>query len=150
MFSPGRWPARSGDNVAQLGVITGRTFANTGVVLMARVVGQDSANITVASITGISYLVRDLDAKTSGSISPLVVAAVVFDALQTGNGWVQDATGYNFRTVIPAAAFNWTPETDPGNQPKPRRFQIEVRFVPDTGEQFVIVFGLWVHPTWIN
>ena len=136
--------------MSTLGVITGRTIARTGVVLMARVVGASNANITQATLSSISYLVRDIDAGSSGSVTALTIASVVFDTLQTGNGWDQDATGYNFRAILPASAFAWTPEVDAAANPKPHRFQVEVRFTPSSGEQFVIVFGLFVHPTWIS
>jgi hypothetical protein len=132
------------------GVIQGRAIGQSGVVLMARVVDQNAANIAVSSITSIAYRVRDIDGASSGNTTTLTVADVVYDTLQTGNGWDTDTTGYNFRAVIPASQFAWMPEVDGGGVPKPRRYQIDVKFTPQIGEPFVVVFGLWVHPVWIE
>jgi hypothetical protein len=36
---------------------------------------------------------------------PYVTANVIFNALQTGGMWKKDATGYNFKAVVPASYF---------------------------------------------
>jgi len=133
-----------------VGVISGRTISRSGTVLLARVVGANNANITQATLAAIAYQVRDLEADVSGALLPIVIATSIFDTLQTGGAWDADTTGYNFAFTVPASAFAWTPEEDLAGNPKPRRFRVDVRFTPVTGEPFVVPWALWVQPTWIG
>lgn len=132
------------------GVIQGRAIARSGTALLARVTNASAANVTQSSLSAISYQVRDIEAATSGSVHSLTISDVISDTLQTGNGWDQDTTGYNFRVVLPATSFVWTPEIDAQKNPIPRRFQVDVKFTPATGEPFIVVFGVWVSPVWIS
>lgn len=113
-------------------VTTGTVFEDGGATFLARVVGNNAANITQATINGITYKVFDLTEIpgkliTSGT---LTVSDVVFDTLQTDSRWTKDSTGYNFRHNMPPSAF---PE---GN----RQYQVEYLFDPTSGEDFLVVF----------
>jgi hypothetical protein len=131
------------------GVVLGRSNAKSGTVLLARIVDASGAPIVNAGVSGISYLAHDCDAGTSGSNTPVTVGQVLFDTLRTDYGWNQDSTGYNLRIIVPASAFSWIPEIDPIGDPTNRRFQIDVKITPTSGEPFVVVFGVWVNPVWI-
>lgn len=110
-------------------------FEDGGATIMARIIGNDAANITQASLTTITYSVFDLDSATpetpvSGhDAQALTVANVVFNALQTGDArWADaggDLTGFNFLHAIAATAF-----------PSAHRYAIEYLFNPASGENF--------------
>ena len=114
-------------------------WEDSGASLMARVVGQDAANITQASLTGIAYKTFDLDGLTPGTAidsGALVVADVVFDTLQTSDSrWTLDSTGFNFLDTTAAAAAN-LPTGD-------HRYRVEYVFDPASGENFTVVFSLY-------
>lgn len=134
-----------------VGTIPARTIAKSGVVLLARVVGLDAEPITQSTIETVSYLVRDIDGKISSDEFVANKNEVIFDTLQTGGGW-EDEIGYNFRLLVPASLFNWEPDLEYNGNPKPRRFRVDVSFVP-TGNadgQFVVPFSLFVIPAWIS
>jgi hypothetical protein len=133
-----------------IGMIQARTVSRSGVVLMARIVGQTNADVTQATLDEVAFVVRDIDAGSSGTIQAITIADSVFDTLQTNGGWDQDDDGYNFRFVVPASEFEWDPEAEVNGNPKPRRFRVDVRFTPTEGEQFVVPFSLHVLPTWIE
>jgi hypothetical protein len=130
--------------------ITANTVARSGIVLLARIVGAAGAYITQATLSAIAYQVRDVDEESNGFLTPLAISTVVFDALQTGGAWDKDTTGYNFAATIPASEFTFDPDLAPDGTPKPRRFRVDVRFTPTSGEQFVVPWDLTVLPTWIG
>ena len=119
-------------------------------MLLARIVNASGSYITQASLTAIKYMVRDIDGESSGTLTTLTVSAVVFDTLQTGGAWDADSVGYNFATTIPASAFAWTPTLDERDNQATRHFQVDVRFTPTSGEQWVVPFDLTIWPTWIT
>jgi hypothetical protein len=86
--------------------IIGEVWEGYPATVVARVTGENGADIVKASITAITYTVYD---QKTGAVTKtstaLVVADVVFDTLQTDDRWTIDATGYNFRFVVPGAAF---------------------------------------------
>lgn len=106
-------------------------FEDSGASCMARIVGNDAANATQASITGITYSVYNGDTAIIED-SALTVATVVFDTLQTDARWTEDSTGYNFRHDLPATTF---PTGD-------AVYRVEYVFNPVSGEDFAVVFEL--------
>jgi hypothetical protein len=132
------------------GVYAARIIARSGVVLMGRVVGYDATSINQSAVNSLTYQIRDLESKSSGVVIPLVVGDCIFNSLQTGGGWDADSVGYNFRTTLPAGTFVWEPELDSAGNPKPRRFQVEIRLVPTSGEPYFLVWDLFVYPTWMG
>ncbi len=110
-------------------IITGSVFEDGGASLMARIVGNDAANITRADTTSISRSVY-VDGTIQGTATAIVVADSVFDALQTDARWSVDTTGYNFRDDVAASVFA-TGDT---------LYRLEYKFTPATGEVFWVVY----------
>ena len=109
-------------------------FEDSGPILMARITGNDGANITQASITGITLVVMDGNTVQTASID-LTVANVVFDTLQQTSDdarWTADAEGYNFKHEVVA--------TDLPDGLKTYTF--EIVFNPSSGEDFPLVFRI--------
>lgn len=117
-------------------------FEDSPKVLMDRVQNITGANITQAVITSISRQVfeygsqEEAESNTEGTevgtAASLTVSDVVFDTLQTTAPWdsTVDATGYNFKDVVPAAKF-----------PTGRKwYRVEYLVTPTTGEAFPIVW----------
>jgi hypothetical protein len=129
------------------GVVEAKTVAKSGVVLMGRILGADGSAVTQASLIAVSYKVTDLTTGDEGETQSLTVSAVIFDTLQTGSGWNEDSTGFSFRAVIPASQFVFTPNDSPTIVP--HKYQVDVRFTPTSGEQFVVPWVLMAHPVWI-
>lgn len=132
------------------GAVRGRGVARSGTVLMARIIGANAALITQASLSAIAFLLRDITAQSSGTQRTLTIADVVYDSLQTGAGWTEDSSGYNFRYTIPASDISWTPSLDSAGNPIAHQFQADVRFTPASGEPFVVPFYFWAIPTWVS
>lgn len=101
------------------------------LTIFSRVQGNAGTNITQAGITSIACRVYDLDNSNALVASPaVVVASVVFDALQTAAPWVADTTGYNVKFAVPAASF------PTGG----RRYRIELTFTPvSSGDPFYVI-----------
>jgi hypothetical protein len=83
---------------------------NSGAVLTGRIWNQDGSDALRADISSITYTVQKQIGGTWGDVVGYVnqsrtVSTCVFDTLQAPLPW--DATGakYNFRAVVPAAAF---------------------------------------------
>jgi hypothetical protein len=123
--------------------IHGTAFKNGSVTLLARIVGQNAANIGQASITAVKYTVFLLDDQNPDSRTAvadhdnvtLAVSSVIFNALQTDSLWTVDAIGYNFRHVLDVsthAAF-----TIAG-----RRYLVEYRLTPTTGQTILVRFRI--------
>ncbi len=80
------------------------------VALLFRLTDQDGAAYQQADVTSIAYTVKVLDdpdqetgTDVSGHVAEsLVVADTIYDALQTGDDWTEDDTGYNFRHFLSA------------------------------------------------
>ena len=107
----------------------GEAFEDSGVAIMARVVGNDGENLTQAGVTGITFQVFKLPSTTATVTGTLTVAAVMFDTLQTDSRWGEDETGYNFRYDVPAATLAEGGEV----------YQFEVLFNPANGEDFFVL-----------
>lgn len=115
--------------MADASIHSSTAFEDSGHSVMARVTGNDAANITQSDITSISYTVHDLKTGEQTVTSTLTVATVVFDSLQTDARWTADSTGYNFRYDITASEL---PNGD-------REYKFEIVFNPVLGEDFAIV-----------
>lgn len=95
-------------------------FEDGGAALMARVVGNDAANIIQATIDQIGLKV--FQDGTEQTPAPAVqVGLSVFDTLQTDDRWTKGG-GYNFRFDVPSAVI------DVGDT----LFRFEFCFVPKT------------------
>jgi hypothetical protein len=130
-------------------IATNTVAAHSGVGLYARVTNVAGTAITQASLTSAHYQVRDLTAQTSGTKTALTVSSVVYDALQTGEGWSDvDSTGYNFKYVVPATEFAHDPDDD--EAPIVHRYQVDVLFTPASGEPFVVPFQFNAYPVWVS
>lgn len=108
-------------------------FEDSGITLMARVVGHDASNITQAGISAIEYSVID---KSDNSLivngAALAKTTVIFDSLQTDARWTIDSTGYNFRHALPASAL---PD---GNA----TYRVEYKITPTSGDVFHMAFDV--------
>lgn len=108
---------------------------DSGCSNMARVVGNDAAVITIATISTIKQHVFDLDATDPTvdlSNTALTVANVVFDTLQTDARWTKDSTGYNFRDDVDDTILSTG-----GN-----RYRFEYVFEPSSGAKFHVLFEI--------
>jgi len=84
----------------------GLAAAEGTVILMHRLSDAEGNAITQADVATVTYTVSEID--QAGNLEPvtghedvsLTVADVIFDQLQTGPPWDQDAIGYNFRHTI--------------------------------------------------
>lgn len=105
-----------------------------GAFVMARVVGNDAANITQASVTSIARKTFDLDSATPNTATTTapVVADTIFDTLQTDARWTEDDTGWNFGDVIAASVLST------GDH----HYRIEYVLTMDSGEPVVIKFEI--------
>lgn len=103
-----------------------------GAALMARVVGNDAANVTQASLSAITQYAYDTTnaPTTDVGVGTLTIANVIFDTLQTDDRWTVDSTGYNFRHDVPATVF----ATGGGV------YRVEYKFEPASGDNFYVVF----------
>ncbi len=97
--------------------------------LMARITGNDGANITQSDITSIARTIYDLDSATPdtaiGDATAPVVADVVFDTLQTDDLWDEDTTGYNFKDEVLGSLLT-----------EPHRYMVKWIFTAAVGQPF--------------
>ena len=80
-------------------ILQDHSFEGQAVTHMARMTGNDAANITQASLSSIQLRIFDDDGNVIATRA-LVVASVIFDTLQTTSldaRWTKDSTGYNFK-----------------------------------------------------
>ena len=105
-------------------------FEDSPAQCLARVVGNDGSAIQQGDYGAITYAVFEEDTTTAISTGTLTVADVVFDSYQTDSRWTVDATGYNFRTTIPASDFTAGDGV----------YRIEFKFAPTGQEQFFVIF----------
>lgn len=123
--------------------IHGTAFRNGSITLLAKIVGAGGANILRSDINTIKYSVYLLDdqnpdnrtAVVEHTNSPLAVADVIFNSLQTDAMWTADATGYNFRHVLDVSAHQAF--TVAG-----RRYLIEYQLTPAVGQMILVRFRI--------
>lgn len=110
-------------------------FEDGGFSVMARVVGQNGVNITIASISTITARFNDVyDGSVVLASGGLTVANVVFDTLQTDARWTKDAIGYNFRHDVAASAM----------ATGDRVVRCEYVFTPASGAAFILALNVHV------
>jgi len=107
-------------------------WEDSGATLMARIVGNDNALVTQASISTITCKIVDTSGVTPTATPSITKTAVIFNALQTDAIWTADSTGYNFKHGILASQL---PNGD-------TTYRVEYKFTPTTGEPFHAVFEL--------
>ena len=99
------------------------TFEDGAVTYMARILGNDGAAITQATLSSIACGVYTTDG-TEIATPSVVVASTVYDTLQTDDArWTVDSTGYNVAFTVPPTAFP-SADTD---------YDIEFTFTPASG-----------------
>lgn len=104
-------------------------WEDTGLVWMARVLGQDGEAVTQASLDSIVMTSMDLDDYSSVTTATLTISSVVFDTLQTADPrWTADQRGYNFLYAVPAAAI-----PSPG-----KTYRVGLLFTPSSGQPFAL------------
>jgi hypothetical protein len=116
-------------------------FKNATVTLLARIVGNDCANVRRADIASLTYSVYLLDdddadarnAVTGHAAAALTPADVLFDVLQTDALWTADDAGYNFRHLLDVSAHAAFPTAG-------RRYLVEYRLTPAAGQVIVVRF----------
>lgn len=94
---------------------------------------RNGVAIVQSDITSISVTVRRFSkagaVSTSLAATAVTVATSVYNTLQTGGGWTEDGTGYNFAYVVDKEAF-----------PGPGAYEIVFLFTPsDGGNPFPVV-----------
>jgi len=109
-----------------------RGFEQSAFPVLSRVL-RNGVPIIKSDITSISVTVRRFSqagaVSTSLAATAVTVSTSVFDTLQTGGGWTEDPSGYNFSYTIDKAAF-----------PGPDAYEIVFLFTPaDGGNPFPVV-----------
>lgn len=103
-------------------------WESTAAQVLARI-KHNSAYITQGAISSIACKVRryalEGGAGTTTGTPAVVVNTSVFDVLQTGSGWTEDNTGWNFTFTVPAASF-----------PAPDHYFVLFTFTPGSGSPF--------------
>ncbi len=74
-------------------------------VLLAYVVDSGDDAVLQAGVASIAYAIINLKTQTVIATGTLTIADVIYDTLQTGNGWTYPGAGYNFRWKIPGSSF---------------------------------------------
>jgi hypothetical protein len=121
--------------------IHGSAFKNGSVILLARIVDQDGAEIVRADITTVHYTVYLLDDQNPDNRTAvenhanvaLAVSSVVFDTFQTDSIWTVDYIGYNFRHVLDVS-------THQAFTTAGRRYLVEYQLTPSAGQVIIVRF----------
>jgi hypothetical protein len=125
--------------------IHGSALKNGSITLLARVVGQNGANVIQADLQSARYSVYLLDNRNPDSRTAidghtdvvLPVAQLIFDTLQVDPLWTIDAVGYNFRHVLNVS-------THPVFAIADRRYLVEHRLTPVAGQVILVRFQIHV------
>ncbi len=131
-------------------VITGKAIpGQSGVTLIARILGNMGTPITMASLASIAYTVTDTTAGVNLGSGFFTVGGSVFDALVNGDPrWTQDSpqspgpdglSGYNFQATLPATLFPIRTPSPPdllAGAPPGHNYQCDTAFTPVVGLPF--------------
>lgn len=102
-------------------------WEDTGLTVLARILGNDAVAITIPTISSITCEVMEILTEEQVAVVTIgTISAVVFNTLQTDDRWTEDTVGYNFRHTVPASAF---PEPN-------KQYRVGYEFTPATGEPF--------------
>ena len=119
-------------------VIHDTVLHGSSCVNLARVADyEDELPLAVDSIT---YSIKQevgqdvFEAVAGHTDEPVSIVDCLFTDLQTDSRWTADATGYNFRHLVPID------EAD--SFPVPGIYWVRYRFEPAAGQPFVIAFRL--------
>lgn len=143
---------------------TGLIVANSGVTLLARILGQNGNPITVASLSTIQYAIRNLTLGTTPTAltsAGTVASLVSNDLVQNDPRWSIDSAdnpgedgrwGRNFLLTLAASLFTsartFTVESAAPYRVTPYHLQVSVVFTPVSGEQWHIPYPFLSYPTW--
>lgn len=117
-------------------------WEDTGAVLMARIHNYDDTYIMQADLSSITYSIfnTNLDPTDAGYTvvdeSGLTISSVIFDTLQTDNGWSPDTTGYNFKMTIGDDVFTT------GNT----NYLVEITFNQSSTPRIKVPFDIYAKP----
>jgi hypothetical protein len=123
--------------------IQGTVFRNGTAVLLARLVDGHADAVNQASLSSGSYTIFALEQDHPQVLTvveghedvALDIEAVIFDSLQTDNGWTVDDVGYNFRHELDVSA-------DEAFSEAGRVYQVRYELTPVTGQKIVFRFQL--------
>ncbi len=123
--------------------IQGTVFRNGTAVLLARIVDGHADAVNQASLASGSYTIFALTQDHPQVLTvveghedvALDVEVVIFNSLQTDNGWTVDEVGYNFRHELDVSAEEAFSEAG-------RVYQVRYELVPVTGQKIVFRFQL--------
>jgi len=108
-------------------------WEDSGYTVLANILGHDGTSVAQADVSSIAWTIADRTVPdTAVATGTLVVADVIYDALQTSDPrWSRDTTGFNF--LAPMAA-----STVPNGN---KVYHLRYTFTPPTGEvyQFPVV-----------
>ncbi len=123
-------------NVAN--TIIGRTFGSSDTAFWGRIVNPTTGVlVTQGALSSITWTVRNLGSGLTVASGTLTVSAAIFNTLQlTDAAWVQDAIGYNFKTILPGTAFAFAAVNDAAGFPQPRTFLVSFHFTTAAGQVF--------------
>lgn len=136
-------------------------MATSGVTLRARLRAVSTGSlVTQASLSTITYAVRDLTDGTTDATSTLTISAVIFDSLQQADPtWRLDsaarpgadgAWGYNFRAALAGSLFaDFDVESSAPYRVSSHDFQVDIEFTPVTGNSFVQSWSFPVYGAWV-
>jgi len=140
--------------------ITGLVHQGSGVILLARIRGNDGQLATQSSISSISYAIRDLTDGETDATGTLTVSDVIFDDLQQDDWrWRRDSKlkpgedsqhGYNFRATLAAGNFDDHDVDSTSKEVTRHEFQVDVKFTPASGEPFVQTWRLTSIPVYVS
>ena len=124
--------------------IHGTVFKNGSATLLARVVGEDGAGVTRASLSAADYTVYTLDTNDPGAAVAVAghdngsvgVSALIYDALQTDALWDVDTIGYNFRHVLDVS-------TNQAFAAAGQTYRVVFRLTPTSGQVILVRFRLY-------
>ncbi len=119
-------------------VLQDHSFEGQAVTHMARMTGNDAANITQASLSSIQLRIFDDDGNVI-TTRALVITTVVFDTLQQ--------TADDARWTLDSVGFNFLNQTLMSDLPKgDTLYRFEYRFRPvSSGPQFHLVRQVQAH-----